>query len=138
MGSLNWIHLYNCLTVRQAVLPTAIDSAAHRSVRHVPVYVAGSGERQLRFDVVGDDGVNDLAVDPAVGREVDAHPIGHRGSNRHGRFDTDADEPGMVIEAALPAAEASRSGSWTSASCSPWRKLSASKPGFIASTTTSK
>jgi len=33
---------------------------------------------------------------------------------------------------------ASRSGSWTSASCSPWRKLSASKPGFFASTTTSK
>ena len=31
--------------------------------------------------------------------------IGRRGSNRHSLFDTDADEPGMVIEAALPAAE---------------------------------
>ena len=64
MGGLNWIHLYNCLTVRQAVLPMVIDSAAHRPVRHVPVYVAGSGERQLGFDVVGDDGVDDVAVDP--------------------------------------------------------------------------
>jgi hypothetical protein len=83
----------------------AIDSAAHRPVRHVPVYVAGSGERQLGFDVVGDDGVDDVTVDPAVGPEVDAHPVGHRGSSRHSLFDTDADEPGMVIEAALPAAE---------------------------------
>ena len=83
----------------------AIDSAAHRPVRHVPVYLAGSGERQLRFDVVGDDGVDDLAVDPAVGLEVDAHPVGRRGSNRHSLFDTNADEPGMVSEAALPAAE---------------------------------
>ena len=71
----------------------------------LPAYVAGSGERQLRFDVVGDDGVDDVAVDPAVGREVDAHPVGRRGSNRHGRFDIDADEPGMVINATLPAAE---------------------------------
>ena len=82
-----------------------IDSAAHRPVRHVPVYVAGSGERHLGFDIVGDDGIDNLAVDPAVGPEVDAHPVGHRGSSRHSLFDTDADEPGMVIEAALPAAE---------------------------------
>jgi hypothetical protein len=41
----------------------------------------------------------------AVGLEVDAHPVGRRGSNRHSLFDTDADEPGMVIEAALLAAE---------------------------------
>jgi hypothetical protein len=32
-------------------------------------------------------------------------PIGRRGSNRHSRFDIDADEPGMVIEAVLPTAE---------------------------------
>jgi hypothetical protein len=83
----------------------AIDSAAHRPVRHVPVYVAGSGERQLRFDVVGDDGVDNVAVDPAFGPEVDAHPPGHRGSNRHSRFDTDADEPGMVVEAPVLPAE---------------------------------
>jgi hypothetical protein len=105
VGGLNWIHLYNCLTVQQAALPMALDSAAHRPVRHVPVYLAGSGERQLRFDVVGDDGVDDVAVDPAVGLEVDAHPQGRRGSSRHSRFDADADKPGMVIEAALPAAE---------------------------------
>ena len=80
-------------------------TATHRLVRYVPAGLAGSGERQLRFDVVGDDGVDDLAVDPAVGLEVDAHPIGHRRSNRHGLFDTDADEPGMVIEATLLAAE---------------------------------
>ena len=80
-------------------------TATHRLVCPIPACVAGSGEHQLRFDVVGDDGVDDLAVDPAVGLEVDAHPIGHRGGNRHGLFDTDADEPGMVIEAALPAAE---------------------------------
>ena len=83
----------------------ATATATHRLVRDVPACLAGSGERQLRFDVVGDDGVDDLAVDPAVGREVDAHPIGRRRGNRHGRFDTDADEPGMVIEAALLAAE---------------------------------
>jgi hypothetical protein len=83
----------------------AIDSAAHRPVRHVPVYVAGSGERHLRFDVVGDDGVDDVAVDPAVGLEVDAHPTGRRRGSRHSLFDTDADEPGMVIEATLLAAE---------------------------------
>src|SRR5688572_11242992 len=77
----------------------------YRLVCCVPAYVAGSGERQLRFHVVGDDGVDDGAVDPAVGLEVDAHPVSRRGSNRHGLFDTDADEPGMVIEAALPAAE---------------------------------
>src|SRR3954453_15039869 len=47
VGGLNWIHLYNCLTVQQAALPMAIDSAAHRPVRHVPVYLAGSGERQF-------------------------------------------------------------------------------------------
>ncbi len=80
-------------------------TAPHRLVCYVPACVAGSGERQLRFDVVGDDGVDDVAVDPAVGLEVDAHPVGRRGSNRHSLFDTDADEPGMVIEAALPAAE---------------------------------
>jgi len=79
--------------------------ATHRLVCPIPACVAGSGERQLRFDVVGDDGVDDVAVDPAAGREVDAHPIGHCGSNRHGLFDTDADKPGMVIEATLPAAE---------------------------------
>jgi len=83
----------------------AIDSAAHRPVRHVPVYVASSGEGQLRSDVVGDDGVDNVAVDRAVGPEVDAHPVGRRGSSRHSLFDTNADEPGMVIEAALPAAE---------------------------------
>lgn len=136
---LNWIHLYKCqfLLVRQAVLLMANATATHRLVRDVPAGLAGSGERQLRFDVVGDDGVDDLAVDPAVGREVDAHPIGRRRGNCHGLFDTDADEPGMVIEAALLATERSRSGSWTSASCRPWRKLSASKPGRPASTTTS-
>ncbi len=113
-------------------------TAPYRLVRSVPAWFAGSGERQLRFDVVGDDGVDDLAVDPTAGREVDAHPIGHRGSNRHSLFDTNTDKSGMVIEAALPAAERSRSGSWTSASCRPCRKLSASKPGRPASTTTSK
>jgi hypothetical protein len=97
VGGLNWIHLYNCLTVQQAALPMAIDSAAHRPVRHVPVYLAGSGERQLRFDVVGDDGVDDVAVDPAVGLEVDAHPQGRRGSSRHSRFDADADKPGRLL-----------------------------------------
>ena len=80
-------------------------TATHRLVCPIPACVAGSGERQLRLDIVGDDGVDDLAVDPAVGREVDAHPIGRRRGNRHGRFDTDADEPGMVIEATVPAAE---------------------------------
>src|SRR3954462_15670958 len=80
-------------------------TATHRLVCPIPACVAGSGERQLRFDVVGDDGVDDLAVDPAIGREVDAHPIERRGSNRHGLFDTDADEPGMVIEATVLPAE---------------------------------
>src|SRR5687768_2094150 len=85
----------------------ADDSATTplRLVCSVPAYVFGSGERQLCFHVVGDDGVNDLAVDPAVGLEVDAHLVGRRGSNRHSLFDTNADEPGMVSEAALPAAE---------------------------------
>jgi hypothetical protein len=46
-----------------------------------------------------------VAVDPAVGLEVDAHPIGRRWGNRHSLFDTDADEPGMVIEATVLAAE---------------------------------
>src|SRR3954453_8746657 len=80
-------------------------TATHRLVCPILACVAGSGERQLRFDVVGDDGVDDLAVDPAVGLEVDAYPIGPRGSNRHGLFDTDADEPGMVIEATVLPAE---------------------------------
>ena len=80
-------------------------TATHRLVRDVLAGLAGSGEHQLRFHVVGDDGVDDLAVDPAVGLEVDAHPIGRRGGNRHSLFDTDADEPGMVIEATLLAAE---------------------------------
>src|SRR3954454_211937 len=83
----------------------ASATATHRLVCPIRACVAGSGERQLRFYVVGNDGVDDVAVDPAVGREVDAHPIGRRGSNRHGRFDTDADEPGMVIEATVLAAE---------------------------------
>jgi hypothetical protein len=83
----------------------ATAPATHRLVCPILACVAGSGERQLRFDVVGDDGVDNVAVDPAVGLEVDAHPVGCRGSNRHGRFDTDADEPGMVIEATLLAAE---------------------------------
>ena len=83
----------------------APSTTTHRLACPILACVAGSGERQLRFDVVGDDGVDDVAVDPAVGREVDAHPIGHRGSNRHSLFDTDADKPGMVIEATLPAAE---------------------------------
>ena len=79
---------YKCLTVRKAVLlmATAPATATHRLVCPILACVAGSGERQLRFDVVGDDGVDDLAVDPAVGLEVDAHPIGHRGSNRHSLF----------------------------------------------------
>ena len=38
-------------------------------------------------------------------RTRDAHPVGRRGSNRHSLFDTDADEPGMVIEATVLAAE---------------------------------
>jgi hypothetical protein len=80
-------------------------TATHRLVRDVPGGFAGSGEHQLRFDVVCDGGVDDLAVDPAAGLEVDAHPVGRRGSNRHSLFDTDADEPGMDIEDALPAAE---------------------------------
>ncbi len=80
-------------------------TATHRLVRDVPAGLAGSEEHQLRFDVVGDDGVDDHAVDPAVGREVNAHPIGRRGSNRHSLFDTDADEPGMVIEATVLAVE---------------------------------
>jgi hypothetical protein len=70
-------------------------TATHRLVRDVPGGFAGSGEHQLRFDVVCDGGVDDLAVDPAAGLEVDAHPVGRRGSNRHSLF----------IEAALPAAE---------------------------------
>jgi hypothetical protein len=86
-------------------MATAPATATHRLVCPILACVAGSGERQLRFGVVGDDGVDDVAVDPAVGLEVDAHPIGRRRGNRHGLFDTDADEPGMVIEAALPAAE---------------------------------
>lgn len=77
----------------------------YRLVRHVPVYVAGSRERQLRSDIVGDDGVNDVAVDPAVRFEVDAHPPSRRGSRHHSLFDPDADEPGMVIETGQPAAE---------------------------------
>src|SRR5689334_17156330 len=80
-------------------------TAAHRLVCCVPECAAASGERQLRFHVVGDDGVDDVAVDPAFGLEVDAYPVGRRGSSRHSLFDTDADELGMVIEAALPAAE---------------------------------
>ena len=116
----------------------ADDSPTYRLVCCVPACVVGSGDGQLGFDVVGDDGVDNVAVDPAVGPEVDAHPVGRRGSNRHSVFDTDADEPGMIVEATVLAAERSRSGSWTSASRRPWRKLSASKPGFFASTTTSK
>ena len=69
---------YKCLTVRKAVLLMATAPATHRLVCPILACVAGSGERQLRFDVVGDDGVDDVAVDPAVGREVDAHPIGRR------------------------------------------------------------
>src|SRR5687767_11219134 len=88
-----------------ALQPMNSATATHRLVGDVPACVAGSGERQLRLHVVGDGGVDDLAVDPAVGPEVDAHPIGRRGSNRHSLFDTAADEPGMVIEATLPAAE---------------------------------
>jgi hypothetical protein len=80
-------------------------TAPHRLVCPIPACIAGSGERQLRFDVVGDDGVDDVAVDPAVGREVDAHPIGRRRGNRHSLFDTDADEPGTVIEATVLPAE---------------------------------
>ena len=91
--------------VDQEAVVMANATATHRLVCPILACVAGSGERQLRFDVVGDDGVDDLAVDPAVGLEVDAHPIGRRRGNRHGLFDTDADEPGMVIEVALPAAE---------------------------------
>jgi hypothetical protein len=77
----------------------------YRLVCCVPAYVAGSGERQLRFHVVGDDGVDDGAVDPAVGLEVDAHPVSRRKGSCHRHFDTNTDEPGMVVEAALPAAE---------------------------------
>jgi hypothetical protein len=84
---------------------TNFATAPHRLVCYVPACVAGSGERQLRFDVVCDGGVDDVAVDPAVRLEVDAHPVGRRGSNCHSLFDTDADEPGMDIEDALPAAE---------------------------------
>ena len=83
----------------------ATASATHYLVRYVLACGAGSGERQLRFDVVGDDGVDDVAVDPAVGLEVDAHPIGRRRGNRHSLFDTDADDPGMVIEATVLPAE---------------------------------
>ena len=61
----------------------ADDSPTYRLVCCVPACVVGSGDGQLRFDVVGDDGVDDVAVDPAVGLEVDAHPVGRRGSNRH-------------------------------------------------------
>ena len=93
-----------------ALQPMNSATATHRLVGDVPACVAGSGERQLRLHVVGDDGVDDLAVDPAVGREVDAHPIGHRRGNRHGLFDTDADEPGMVIEATVLAAEGQQVG----------------------------
>ena len=83
---------------------------SYRLVCCVPACVVGSGDGQLRSDVVGDDGVDDVAVDPAVGPEVDAHPVGRRGSSRHSRFDTDADKPGMVIEAALGAAESQQIG----------------------------
>jgi hypothetical protein len=85
----------------------ADDSATvpHRPVCYVPACAVGSGKCQLRFDVVGDDGIDDVAVDPAVGLEVDTHPVGCRGSNRHSLFDTNADEPGMVVESTLPAAE---------------------------------
>jgi hypothetical protein len=85
-------------------------TAPHRLVRSVPAWFAGSGERQLRFDVVGDDGVDDLAVDPTAGREVDAHPVGHRRGSRHSLFDTNADEPSMVIEATVLAAECQQVG----------------------------
>ena len=78
---------------------------SHRPVCCVPACVVGSGDGQLRFDVVGDDGVDDVTVDLAVRPEVDAHPVSRRGSSRHSLFDTNADEPGMIIEAALPAAE---------------------------------
>src|SRR3954453_4029376 len=83
----------------------ADDSPTYRLVCCVPACVVGSRDGQLRFDVVGDDGVDDVAVDPAVGPEIDAHPVGRRGSNRHSVFDTDADEPGMVSETTLAAAE---------------------------------
>src|SRR5687768_4966802 len=83
----------------------ADDSPTYRLVCCVPACGVGSGDGQLGFDVVGDDGVDDVAVDPAVGPEVDAHPVGRRGSNRHSVFDTDADEPGMIVETTLPAAE---------------------------------
>src|SRR3954468_21317395 len=55
----------------------------YRLVCCVPACIAGSGERQLGFDVVGDDGVDDVAVDPAVGHEVDAQPPDRCGSSRH-------------------------------------------------------
>ena len=110
----------------------------HRLVCCVPACVAGSGERQLRFDVVGDDGVDDVAVDPAVGLEVDAHPVGRRGSSRHSLFDTDADEPGMVIEAALPAAERQQVGILDKRLLQTLAEAVGIKAGPPASTTTSK
>ena len=94
--------------------------------------------RQLRFDVVGDDGVDDLAVDPAVGREVDAHPIGRRRGNRHSLFDTDADEPGMVIEAALLAAERQQVGILDKRLLQTLAEAVGIEAGLPASTTTSK